>query len=38
MFSVVSSAINKNNHKKYAIKTYTRIDQMDDYKIKNIQF
>lgn len=37
MFSVVSSAINKNTQKKYAIKTYTRIDQMDDYKIKNIQ-
>ena len=36
-FSVVSSAVNKQTHGKCAIKTYTRIDQMDDIKIKNIQ-
>ena len=36
-FSVVSAAIHKETQKKYAIKTYTRIDQMDGIKIKNIQ-
>jgi len=28
-FSVVSAAVNKNNNKKFAIKTYNRIDQLD---------
>lgn len=36
-FSVVSSAINKNTNHKFAIKTYTRIDQMQEYRIKSIQ-
>lgn len=34
---MVSAAVNKNNNTKYAIKTYNRIDQMDDIRIKNIQ-
>lgn len=33
----MSAAVNKNNNTKYAIKTYNRIDQMDDIRIKNIQ-
>lgn len=36
-FSVVSAAVNKQNHHKYAIKTYSRIDQMQDFKLKSIQ-
>jgi hypothetical protein len=33
----VSAAVNKNNNKKFAIKTYNRIDQMDDIRLKSIQ-
>jgi serine/threonine protein kinase len=36
-FSIVSSAVNKINNNKCAIKTYTRIDQMDDVRLQNIQ-
>lgn len=36
-FSVVSSAVEKESNVKFAIKTYNRIDQMDDIKLKNIQ-
>lgn len=36
-FSVVSSAVELNSNRKVAIKTYNRIDQMDDIRLKNIQ-
>jgi len=33
----VSSAVNKISNNKCAIKTYTRVDQLDDVRLKNIQ-
>lgn len=36
-FSIVSAAIDKSNNRKVAIKTYNRIDQMDDIRLKSIQ-
>lgn len=35
-FSVVSLAVNKETNKRFAIKTYTKIDEIEDYKFDNI--
>lgn len=34
---MVSAAVNKKNLHKYAIKTYTKINQLENYRLKNIQ-
>jgi len=35
-FSVVALAVNRESNKRFAVKTYTKIDEMDDYKFDNI--
>lgn len=35
-FSVVALAVKRDNNKRFAVKTYAKIDEMDDYKFDNI--
>ncbi len=36
-FSIVSEAINLETHKKMAIKTYVKLDHIEEYKFTNIE-
>ena len=35
-FSVVGLAVNRESNRRFAVKTYAKIDEMDDYKFDNI--
>lgn len=35
-FSVVGLAVNRQTNRRFAVKTYAKIDEMDDYKFDNI--
>ena len=35
-FSIVSLAVNKETNQRFAIKTYTKIDEIESYKFDNI--